>query len=79
MKIWLISDIDVASATYLAKFHVILEWFDRAAVGLQVTRISYEKIVEEGGGIVVPQIQVRNAITVSLEEYSDVIAARLFL
>ena len=53
MKIWLISDIDVASATYLAKFHVILEWFDRAAVNLPYTRISYEKILEEGRGRVV--------------------------
>ena len=42
VKFWLISDIDVASATYLAKFHVILEWFDQ--VGNARLRIfSYKK------------------------------------
>lgn len=77
VKFWLISDIDVASATYLAKFHVIMEWFDQAAVGVPVsTRISYEKLRDEAGRdgtIVVPQVGLKNAITVSLEEYSDVI------
>eukprot|EP00438_Fugacium_kawagutii_P028926 Skav208512 [mRNA] locus=scaffold1322:30581:39808:+ [translate_table: standard] len=53
VKFWQIADIDVASATYLAKFHVIMEWFDQA----------------------VPQIGLKNAITVSLEEYSDVIVS----
>ena len=77
VKFWLISDIDVASATYLAKFHVILEWFDQAAVGLPVsTRISYEKLCSDRGRdnvIAVPHVGLKNAITVSLEEYSDII------
>jgi len=76
VKFWLVSDIDVASATFLAKFHVILEWSDEAAVGLpRNTRISYTELLKESnpGAIAVPKIGLKNAITVSLEEYSDVI------
>ena len=36
VKFWLVSDIDVASATFLAKFHVIMEWVDQA--GLRARR-----------------------------------------
>ena len=33
MKFWLVSDIDVAAASFLAKFHVIIEWVDEAEQG----------------------------------------------
>eukprot|EP00439_Symbiodinium_sp_Y106_P000557 s3837_g1.t1 len=75
VKFWLVSDIDVAAASFMAKFHVIMEWVDQAAVGMpQATRISHKELQKAGAGhIVVPNLSVRNAITVALEEYSDVI------
>ncbi|CAE7560393.1 CLASP [Symbiodinium natans] len=75
VKFWLVSDIDVAAASFLAKFHVIIEWVDEAAVGVpEATRVSYKELEKAGPGhIVVPTLAIRNAITVTLEEYSDVI------
>ncbi|CAE7895994.1 HTR3A, partial [Symbiodinium sp. KB8] len=75
VKFWLVSDIDVAAASFMAKFHVIMEWVDQAAVGMpQATRISHKELQKAGPGhIVVPNVSVRNAITVALEEYSDII------
>ena len=55
----------------------------QAAVGLPVsTRISYEKLCSDRGRdnvIAVPHVGLKNAITVSLEEYSDIIALWLMM
>ena len=55
----------------------------QAAVGLPVsTRISYEKLCLDSGRdnvIAVPQVGLKNAITVSLEEYSDIIVLWLMM
>eukprot|EP00927_Polykrikos_kofoidii_P037630 TRINITY_DN3182_c0_g1_i1.p1 TRINITY_DN3182_c0_g1~~TRINITY_DN3182_c0_g1_i1.p1 ORF type:complete len:1974 (+),score=294.55 TRINITY_DN3182_c0_g1_i1:155-5923(+) len=64
-RVWSLSDIDSITCSFDAKFHVFLEWHDSAAIGLeQSTPLNPEDLC-------VPQLTVKNATKIILEEVSD--------
>jgi len=68
VRVWILSGIDVSTASFECKFHVCLDWCDPAALGLlEGTRVS-----SGGSGPSVPKVQIKNAVHVILEDLSDI-------
>ncbi|CAK0900103.1 unnamed protein product [Prorocentrum cordatum] len=71
-KVQLISDVDTSSGTVESKFHVFLDWFDTAGVHLHQQRRTNSSALPAEEQAVVPNIKVRNAIKIIMEDCSDV-------
>jgi len=77
VKLWMVCNVDVSTATFECKLHVFLEWCSPAAVGLPCnTRISSRDSGSQAAVALAdldrPRLAIKNAITVLLEDYSDV-------
>ncbi|CAE8613710.1 unnamed protein product [Polarella glacialis] len=73
-KVWIVTDIDVSSATFECKFHVFMQWTDPTAIGMPAdTRMSTQPGKDGKPLIVLPRLALKNTIALVLEEYSDVI------